>query len=176
MIAARLRTPVHAPVGKPATPARVTPLPATYVHPGQVFVSNGPGTLTTILGSCVAVCLHDPKLHLGGLNHYLLPNRCAPGELEGRYGPSAIAQLIDGMLLHGASPRRLVAHVVGGAAVLAAFDATSDHLGRRNIEIARELLSARHIPVLTWEVGGNRGRKLAFAPRDGAATVSLIGQ
>ena len=45
-----------------------------YLHPGQVFVSPDPTEVTTILGSCVAVCVFDPVLRLGGTNHYLLPH------------------------------------------------------------------------------------------------------
>ena len=47
---------------------------AVYLHPGQVFVSPDPAVVTTILGSCVAVCVFDPVLRVGGTNHYLLPH------------------------------------------------------------------------------------------------------
>ncbi len=30
--------------------------------------------VTTILGSCVAVCLWDESHGIGGMNHYLLPD------------------------------------------------------------------------------------------------------
>ena len=29
--------------------------------------------LSTILGSCVSVCLYDPGVGVGGMNHFLLP-------------------------------------------------------------------------------------------------------
>jgi chemotaxis protein CheD len=158
-----------------ATPVRVPSLPATYVHPGQIVVSGGHEGFTTILGSCVSVCLHDPKLGLGGLNHFLLPMACPPEQMPGRYGPTAMSQLLNAMLANGAVQQRLVAHVVGGASVLAAFGSDGNHLGMRNVTVARDFLAAHRIPVLSIDVGGTRGRKLIFTPRDGLTYINLIG-
>ena len=38
--------------------------------------------LSTILGSCVAVCMYDPVQNVGGLNHYLLPHDGTSGPQE----------------------------------------------------------------------------------------------
>jgi chemotaxis protein CheD len=145
-----------------------------YVHPGQSAVSRGPRVLTTILGSCVAVCLHDPRTGLGGMNHYLLPSPGAEADQPGRYGPTAIAALVHQMVTRGASREGLVAHVVGGASVLTAF-AGLGALGLRNIRVAHAALAEHGIPVIGVDVGGSRGRKVHFAPRDGAIHVQLIG-
>ena len=40
---------------------------------GQIAVASNAGTLRTLVGSCVSVALCDPKLHLAGLAHVLLP-------------------------------------------------------------------------------------------------------
>ena len=171
---ARMRTPVT-PRRSDATPVRVPALPATYVHPGQIVVSSGTEAFTTILGSCVSVCLHDPKLGIGGLNHFLLPMACPPEQMPGRYGPSAMAQLVSAMLSNGAVLQRMVAHIVGGASVLAAFGTDSNHLGMRNVTVARDFLHGHRIPVMTIDVGGTRGRKLVFSPRDGLTYINLLG-
>ncbi len=44
-----------------------------YLHPGNLFAHRTPHIVTTILGSCVAVCLWDPINNIGGINHYMLP-------------------------------------------------------------------------------------------------------
>jgi chemotaxis protein CheD len=150
-------------------------LPATYVHPGQIAISAEAGVLTTILGSCVAVCLHDPRVRVGGLNHYLLPNQADSPEVASRYGPLAITQLVEGMLCHGAQVKRMTAQIFGGAAVLAAFSDERNHLGMRNARLARDMMADYGIPVTGSDVGGNRGRKLMFSPRDGTTHVQLIG-
>ena len=155
--------------------APMAALPATYVHPGHIAISDDPGVLTTILGSCVSVCLHDPTLRVGGLNHYLLPNPATAPEVASRYGPLAITQLVDGMLGYGAQPKRMTAQIYGGAAVLAAFSDERNHLGLRNAQLAKEMMADYGIAVVATDVGGNRGRKLMFSPREGTAHVQLIG-
>jgi len=155
--------------------APLSALPATYVHPGQVAVSDEAGVLTTILGSCVAVCLHDAKLRVGGLNHYLLPNTASAPDVAARYGPLAIRQLVENMIGYGAQTKRMTAQIYGGAAVLAAFSDERNHLGMRNAQLAREMMAEYGIPVTATDVGGNRGRKLTFSPREGTAHVHFIG-
>ncbi len=174
MTAAVLRSAPRPMLRPGAPPAAVATLPATYVHPGQIVVTNGPGVLSTILGSCVAVCLHDAHLGLGGLNHYLLPSGGSEAGQPGRYGPSAIDELVHLMVARGASRDQMVAYVVGGASVLAAFK-EADHLGLRNVGVARGALAQHRIPVIGADVGGTRGRKLLFTPRDGSVHVQLIG-
>ncbi len=52
---------------------------------GEYHTTNDPEVvLTTILGSCVAACLHDPVARLGGMNHFLLPGERDPGDSEAR--------------------------------------------------------------------------------------------
>lgn len=172
-----IRSGMRTPLGVAAMRTPIPTLPATYVHPGQVVVSDEPGSLTTILGSCVAVCLHDPKIRVGGLNHFLLPLEAPSEELAGRYAPTAITQLVELMQLQGAAVNRMIAHIVGGAAVLAAFGkAGQQHLGMRNVAIAREMMARYRIPVASFDVGGTRGRKLMFVPLNGVTSVHLIGK
>ncbi len=40
---------------------------------GHALTDSKDEILATVLGSCVSVCLRDPVLNLGGLNHFLLP-------------------------------------------------------------------------------------------------------
>lgn len=147
-----------------------------YVHPGQLYVGRGDQRVTTILGSCVSVCLHDPVAGIGGLNHFLLPNASHEAESSPRYARPAVELLIDLMLREGARASRLQARVVGGARVLSAFPDDQNHLGLRNAAAANALLAAHRIPVIVSDIGGDRGRKLVFVPRDGAHEVHLLGR
>ena len=71
-----------------------------YLHPGQLVVATQPMQVTTILGSCVAVCLWDPPLGIGGTNHYLLPVGLKTSSTGLRYGNVAIEELLERMLLY----------------------------------------------------------------------------
>jgi chemotaxis protein CheD len=147
-----------------------------YVHPGRLYVGQGEERVTTILGSCVAVCLHDPIAGIGGLNHFLLPHSPIERESSPRYAGAAVEWLVELMLTEGARASRLQARVIGGARVLSAFADDPHHLGLRNADAAHALLAARRIPVVSSDIGGDRGRKLLFVPRDGSHHVQLLGR
>lgn len=146
-----------------------------YVHPGHLYVGRGAERVTTILGSCVAVCLHDPVARIGGLNHFLLPHPLEKGQGSTRYARPALEHLMDLVLKKGARAGRLQARVIGGARVLSAFPDDSNHLGLRNAAAATALLAEWRTPIVSADVGGNRGRKLVFIPCDGTHTVQLLG-
>jgi chemotaxis protein CheD len=149
-------------------------LPQLYLHPGQLHVTSDRCSLATILGSCVAVCLHDPVHGVGGMNHFLLPNDAPDAATASRYGPSAMKLVLDRVIALGARPNTLTARIIGGANVLAAFHDRHDHLGMRNVEVARTWLSDRGVRVVGEDIGGAHGRKLVFGPHDGRAWVQLI--
>ena len=148
---------------------------AAYLHPGQVFWSTEPALVSTILGSCVAVCLWDPTLRIGGMNHYLLPHRVGNGDSSPRYGNEAVRQLIVELERCGSSTDALRAKVFGGANVLRAPGRGSEHLGAKNVEIARSLLAEAGIRVEAEDVGGKRGRKVFFQT-NGLSGVDHIGR
>lgn len=154
--------------------AETPPLPSVYLHPGQLFVAAGPATVTTILGSCVAVCIWDVTLGIGGINHYLLPNGLRTASVSLRYGNVAIAQLLEKLARVGTRLPNLRAKIFGGACVLDAMRGKENHLGDKNVEIAREKLGDADIPIVAADVGGIRGRKLIFHPHDGNALVKLL--
>jgi chemotaxis protein CheD len=150
--------------------------PVVYVHPGHLYVGRGRERVTTILGSCVSICLHDPGAGIGGMNHFLLPSSANDAGWSPRYAQPALSSLMDLMLKAGARAARLEALVVGGARVLSAFPDDKDHLGLRNAATATALLSAWRIPIVATDIGGDRGRKLVFVPRDGTHQVQLLGR
>lgn len=140
-----------------------------YLYPGQLFVSGEPALVTTILGSCVAVCLWDPKTSVGGINHYLLPSNPLRGQSDPRYGDTAIAKLVEQLTIRGASQSRLVAKVVGGASIMSRFSDGRQSIGQQNTAVALQSLSALSIPVSAEQTGGLRGRKLLFHTGNGCA-------
>ena len=163
------------PAGNPkALGADALSLPSVYLHPGQIFVAVGPAAVTTILGSCVAVCIWDGTLGIGGINHFLLPMGARTATMGLRYGNVAIEKLLERLASTGTQPVNLRAKVFGGACVLDAMRGKENHLGGKNVDIARKALAEAGIPVVASDVGGNRGRKLIFFPHDGSALVKLL--
>ncbi len=144
---------------------------AVYLHPGQAFIAAEPAELTTVLGSCVAVCLFDPAAAVGGMNHYLLPLE-VHSEKSLRYGGQAMEHLLAGVLGAGGLRDRLQAKVFGGASVIDAF--RHRNLGADNVELALRFLERAGIPVLERDVGERGGRKLVFHTDSGVAWVKRL--
>lgn len=145
-----------------------------YLHPGQLFVSSEGHAVTTILGSCVAVCLCDPVARIGGINHFLLPVFSGEGVASPRFGDVAIKDLVRQLLARGCRLHTLQAKIFGGACVLEAFQLRRGHLGENNVRIAERLLQTAGIPASGRDVGGQRGRKLIFHTDTGTAWVKAL--
>ncbi|HYR27768.1 MAG TPA: chemotaxis protein CheD [Thermoanaerobaculia bacterium] len=140
-----------------------------YLHPGQLYVASHSVMVSTILGSCVAVCLWDPAARVGGMNHFLLPSGKGP-----RYANDAMTALVDEMTRRGAFVARMVAKVFGGACVIAGFTGPRKAIGAQNAEAALQFLNSHSIPVRAEQTGGSRGRKLLFHTGTGQAYVKEI--
>ncbi len=144
-----------------------------YLHPGNLFVHHSPHIVTTILGSCVAVCLWDPILKMGGLNHYMLPLWNGEGLPVPRFGNVAIKKLIEKMEMLGSNKKHLKAKVFGGSTI---HEATSGllNVGERNIIIAKDMLAEERIPIISSDLGGSRGRRLLFNTGNGMVKMRYI--
>jgi len=157
------------PIEKVTTMAAAEPLRTVYLYPGQLFTAGQPLMVSTILGSCVAVCLWDEEASLAGINHYLLPSDPVRGHSDLRYGNIAIARLIDEMVSLGAKTSRLVAKLVGGASIIGSSGGTRLSIGDQNVAVARQILEKHGIPINAEQTGGQRGRKLVFHTGNGCA-------
>jgi chemotaxis protein CheD len=152
---------------------------ARYLHPGQVLVASEPTVITTILGSCVSVCLFDSRRHVGGINHFMLPNWAGRGRASERFGNVAVENLIERMLAAGCSTGDITAKLYGGSHLLRGSDdgaepGPSAVLGARNVEVARALLVGSRIEIVAEDVGGRLGRKLAFCSDDGTVQLKML--
>lgn len=147
----------------------------TYIAQGEHAVGGAPGEIiTTILGSCVAVCLWDPDRSVGGMNHILLPDGKADGRTDGpgldRFGGAAMEHLINDLVKLGAERGRLRAKVFGGAAMVSGL---SD-IGARNAAFAADYLKSEGIPCDGESTGGNSARQIRFWPHSGRAMQRFV--
>ena len=143
----------------------------TFVIQGTFFVSGHPeAKFSTVLGSCISVCLHDPVTFLGGMNHFLLA--AGRGEDSGhiRFGVNAMEKLINEMLKAGANRNRLQAKLFGGARM----SANLSDIGSANAVFAESFLQDEGIAVLSKSVGGNSARRLVFTPSTGHAKMLFV--
>jgi chemotaxis protein CheD len=140
-----------------------------YLIPGKIFAAAQPFAISTIVGSGVALCLWDSARHIGGANHFMLPEGPADSENATRYANVANPALLQRMLDLGADPKTLQARIFGGSLPAVTFGNSGDRLGDRNVQAVTHFLNMQGIRVLQTEVGGTHGRKLVFHTDDGRA-------
>ena len=142
-----------------------------YLYPGGLWAEAVPGVITTVLGSCVSVCLWEPESGLGGINHFILPR--GGTERSARYGNHSLPMLLEKVLAMGLRRHALVAAVFGGASVLACGSAVG-RLGSRNADEALAFLRGADLPIVRQDLGGREGRKLTFRTADGTTVVRKL--
>jgi chemotaxis protein CheD len=148
-------------------------LAAHFLYPAAMYASKTPTLVNTILGSCVAVCLWDPILKIGGINHFMLPFWNGQGLASPKYGNIAIDRLLEKMIAMGSSTKGVRAKVFGGGEVIET-NIKQFHIGDRNIQVAMEMLEELKIPIISQSVGGKLGRKIQFNTETGEVKHKFI--
>lgn len=138
---------------------------------GEYAVSQDPTcVMTTVLGSCISVCLYDTQAGIGGMNHFLLPKRSGVAGNNERFGAYSMELLINALLKKGADKSRMVAKIFGGASMTQ----FKQCIGEKNIAFAHEFLSAEGIRVASESCGGFEARKVRFYPTSGRVQQFLV--
>lgn len=144
-----------------------------FIHVGQLYVTSEPTQIITVLGSCVAVCLYDPKSMVAGMNHYLLPQWSGDGLKSLKYGNVSIVKLIEEMQNCGAKKADIVAKVFGGANMHNQLNEKM-MIGKKNAIIAEQILQEHNIPILAYDLGGNQGRRIAMNSAKGTISLKYV--
>jgi chemotaxis protein CheD len=130
-----------------------------FLRPGFIYLPDRPATISTVLGSSVAVSLYDRSLKTGGMNHFLFPYVNGREKTTALYGNVAVLTLIRMMAGNGSKISNLEAQVFGGAFNT---EVSKRDIGRDNLRTARHILSRQKIRIVSEDVGGELGRKIVF--------------
>jgi chemotaxis protein CheD len=149
---------------------------AAKLLPGEYYGTGREMLLVTVLGSCVAACIRDSQLGIGGMNHFMLPDAAeqfdAPVSASARYGNYAMEMLINQLVKLGARRDRLEAKVFGGGNVLEGL--TVANVGQRNADFVLKYLATERIPVLAQDLIDIYPRKVYYFPRTGKVRVKKL--
>lgn len=158
---------------------------AVKVLPGEYFATADATAISTLLGSCVSVCLYDRDRGVGGMNHFMLPKillqenatRCAApyapacaNPCSARYGACAMKHLLERLDILGARRTSLEAKLFGAGRVMAG----GADIGEKNAAFALGYLDERGIPVVASDLGDCCPRKLVFFPSTGQVFVKRL--
>ncbi len=150
------------------------PYEIAAIMPGEFFVSRAPMIVYTVLGSCVAACIRDPVVGVGGMNHFMLPEpkdgaNDSWGETT-RYGSFAMESLINEILKRGGMRSRLEIKLFGGGRI---YEGNID-IGARNIEWVLNYLKVEGFQPVKVDLGDVFPRKVYYFTDLGRVLVKKI--
>jgi chemotaxis protein CheD len=153
-----------------------------FLDPGDFFFCESNGQIHTVLGSCIAITLWHPILHIGGMCHFVLPGnrlhnnvRRSGGKLNGRYSDDAMTLFENAAQKYGTNLKEYEAKIFGGSNMLALSTFREDELvGVKNTNAALEHLTERGIPLLIAHVGETGHRRIAFNLENGDVWVKHV--
>ena len=136
-----------------------------FLKPGEFFWGTSEYVVSTVLGSCVSICLWHPEKKVGGISHYRMPGRRKKkrNKLNPDYGDDSMWLLMEKVMENDTKPEEYIVKVFGGARM---FDDDSQ-IGRANAEVAIERLTSNGFKVSVKNVGGKKSRKVLFDLKTG---------
>lgn len=151
---------------------RVNQCISAKLMPGEFYISKTGEMITTVLGSCVSACVYDPRSRIGGMNHFMLPDKGAASAMDesARYGLFAMESLINELLKSGCRKSDLKVKLFGGGQIIA----NMSDVGRKNILFAKNFLHAEGLPLEASDLGLIFPRKVNFFPDTGKAMVKRL--
>lgn len=143
------------------------------LHPGDVACGERGDRLETLLGSCVAIILTDPRRTIGVMCHVVhVGSRSNVGD-DAAHGHVALATMFQVLVGHGITPQLCQAYVYGGGNMFPALVHGHRHVGQSNARWALEALAAHGVQVLHHDLGGTAYRRLAWTVGPGEPEVSV---
>jgi chemotaxis protein CheD len=147
--------------------------PATHhvLHPGDVVCAGLGNQLETLLGSCVAVLLTDPRHTVGSMCHIVHP----AGDIDGEttFAAAALRRMQDLLMARGITPRLCQAWVCGGGNMFPGRYAHG-HVGDANARWVLQALDHDGVQVVGQDLGGPRYRRVRWTVGDAAPSVTAV--
>jgi chemotaxis protein CheD len=143
--------------------------------PGEFYTTDAADeTIVTVLGSCVAACVRNPRTGFGGMNHFMLPESRS-GDWNGvsaamRYGNHAMEALINAVFKSGCSRQELEIKLFGAANLMTG----PSTVARQNADFARRYLDVEGLNLVAADLGGPFGRRIHYVPSTGKVHRRLL--
>ena len=137
-------------------------------------MSEAGESLKTLLGSCVAVILTDPRRTVATMCHIVhvgQPNASNVGNTA--YGSCALDDMFKRLHSRGVTPHLCQAYVFGGGNMFPhLFNA--NHVGSNNATWVLHQLKHHRIPVVEQCLGGNGYRKVSWTVGGAEPVVEVV--
>jgi chemotaxis protein CheD len=150
-----------------------------FLRPGEFYFGEGKTRIRTLLGSCVAITLWHPRLHLGGMCHYMLPHRPhrKKGEpMDGRYADEVLEMFMQELRRSQTRPADYQVKIFGGGRMFSTVAKGGRHvdISERNVQVGRELVLKHGFKVTAQDLGGGGHRNVVLDLWSGDVWVKRV--
>ena len=150
-----------------------------FLQPGEFYFGEEKTRIRTLLGSCVAITLWHPRLHLGGMCHYMLPYRLNGRKDEpsdGRYADEALEMFAREMRRNNTRAADYQAKIFGGGRMFSTAANGGRHvdISERNVQIGRKLVARGGFNLISEDLGGSGHRNVVLDLWSGDVWVKRV--
>lgn len=159
-------------------------LPVITLKPAELYISDHPAIVRTVLGSCVAVTMFDKRLGVAAMCHALLPqgnealdqHAATTENLSYKYVQTVIPLMLQRLKTYGSEPKDLEVKLFGGADMLTVRTGNPNMqpVGKSNIDAVLQAIKAHNLELIVSDVGGHLGRKILFYTQTGEVLLKRI--
>jgi len=160
----------------------VVTLANVYLKPGEIFISDKPTIVKTVLGSCISLTMFNSRLRVGAICHGMLPDcnemngpNCAC--IEGyRYVDCSIRNMLEEMHSLGILNEEIEVKIFGGADMFKTVRGrpNSINVGEQNMTAAFKIMGDSNLRLAASDIGGSSGREIIFIPNTGQVFLKKL--
>lgn len=144
------------------------------LHPGEVACADAGERLDTLLGSCVAVILTDPRRTVGTMCHIVHAQARRHERHDAHHAGPAIDAMFARLRARAIEPRLCEAYVFGGGNMFPGLVDASGHVGERNVAAVLARLASDGVRIVRRDVGGTAYRRLRWTVGPGEPEVVAV--
>jgi len=162
----------------------ITHIEQLFLNVSELSITSEPMLINTILGSCVSVIIHVPRLQLSAICHARLPQSpCFHTKKNGFcYVDSVLDYMVSELCSLGARRSELIVKAFGGSQVIFSDQNTMKNakfkrkktIGEQNIAALYKGLKKHGLHLVSYDFGGNRGRKLKYNTLNNEVLIKML--
>lgn len=145
------------------------------ISSGGIYLTEEDEVITTVLGSCIAVCVRDLMTGITGMNHFLIAGNKndinnASGHSLFQYGLYSMDYMLNKMIHLGCSKDTMEIKIFGGGAIISSVG----DVGKSNVRFVKNYINLKGYRLAGEDVGGNHPRKINYFSGSGKVMVKRM--
>ncbi len=157
-------------------------LSVLILKPGGLSIRTTPTLIQTAVGSCLAITMFAPRQKIGAISHPMLPfppeherQTCFVRDLR-KYVSFVVSEMLRKMKHHDVQTHDIEVKIFGGGELFGQYGEQQENrtVGRLNVQTVMQLIESERLFLKTFDVGGNRGRKILFYTHSGEVLVKRL--